>query len=72
MTANRSQYMILNADNTDTERRGRQNLAYSRRPALPPIRTSFSLDHHTLKEIAREQHPGDTPREIRQHVQSMQ
>src|SRR6266545_8105366 len=66
MTANRSQYMIL-----DTERQGRQNLTYSCRPALPPIRTSFSPDNRTLEEIAQEQHPHDMTREIRQHVQQM-
>src|SRR6266545_4217096 len=71
MTANCSQYMILNADDSDAEQQGRQNLAYSRRPALPPIRTSFSPDNHTLEEIAREQHPGDTTHEIRRHVQQM-
>ena len=41
MTANRSQYMILDADDSDAERQGQQNLTYSRRLALPPIRTSF-------------------------------
>ncbi len=65
MTANRSQYMILDTDDSDAERRGQQNLAYSRRPALPLIHTSFFPDNHTLKEIAREQHPHDTTREIR-------
>src|SRR6266511_3903684 len=72
MTANRSQYMILDADNSDMERRGRRNCAYSRGPALPLIRNQHSPDRSTLEEIAREQHPDDSPRETRQRVQLMQ
>ena len=72
MTANRSQYMILNADDSDMERRGRRNRAYSRGPALPLIRNQHSPDRSTLEEIAHEQHPDDSPRETRQQVQLMQ
>ena len=72
MTANRSQYMILDADDSDMERRGRRNRAYSRGPALPLIRNQHSPDRTTLEEIAREQHPDDSPRETRQRVQLMQ
>src|SRR6266542_2589470 len=72
MTANRSQYMILDADDSDMERRGRRNRAYSRGPALPLIRNQYSPDRTTLEEIAREQHPDDSPRETRQRVQLMQ
>src|SRR6266545_266120 len=72
MTANRSQYMILDADDSDMERRGRRNRAYSRGPALPLIRNQYSPDHTTLKEIAQEQHPDDSPRETQQRVQLMQ
>src|SRR6266498_3663037 len=72
MTANRSQYMILDADDSDMERRGRRNHAYSRGPALPLIRNQHSPDRTTLEEIAREQHPDDSPRETRQRVQLMQ
>ena len=64
MTANRSQYMILDTNNSDAERRGRQNLTYSHRLALPPIHTTFSPSHQELEEIAQDQHPGDTPRKI--------
>src|SRR6266508_160434 len=71
MTANRSQYMILDADNSDMERRGRQNTAWTRQPALPYIRNQYSPDRSTLEEIAREQHPDDLPRETRQRVQLM-
>src|SRR6266545_5982126 len=72
MTANRSQYMILDADDSNMERRGRQNTAYTRRPALPPIHDNFSPDNSTLEEIAREQHPDDSARKTRQRVQLMQ
>src|SRR6266540_1766744 len=72
MTANHSQYMILDADDSDMERRGRRNRAYSRGPALPLIRNQYSPDCSTLEEIAREQHPDDSPRETRQRVQLMQ
>src|SRR6266545_3855344 len=71
MTANRSQYMILDADDSNMERRGRQNTAYTRQPALPSIRDNFSPDNSTLEEIAREQHPDDSARETRQRVQLM-
>src|SRR6266542_3963669 len=72
MTANHSQYMILDADDSDMERRGRRNRAYSRGPALPLIRNQHSPDRTTLEEIAREQHPDDSPRETQQQVQLMQ
>src|SRR6266511_3119209 len=72
MTANRSQYMILDADDSDMERRGRRNRAYSRGPALPLIRNQHSPDRSTLEEIAHEQHPDDSTRETRQRVQLMQ
>src|SRR6266542_3000811 len=72
MTANHSQYMILDADDSDMERRGRRNRAYSRGPALPLIRNQHSPDCSTLEEIAQEQHPDDSPRETRQQVQLMQ
>src|SRR6266511_3395440 len=72
MTANRSQYMILDADDSDMERRGQRNCAYSRGPALPLICNQYSPDRTTLEEIAREQHPDDSPRETRQRVQLMQ
>src|SRR6266511_412138 len=72
MTANRSQYMILDADDSDMERRGRRNCAYSRGPALPLIRNQYSPDRSTLEEIAREQHPDDSPPKMRQRVQLMQ
>ena len=71
MTANHSQYMILDANDSDAERRGQQNTAYTRRPALPPIRDNFSPDNSTLEEIAREQHPDDSARETQQRVQLM-
>src|SRR6266511_3184804 len=71
MTANHSQYMILNADDSDMERRGRRNCAYSRGPALPYIHNQYSPDRSTLEEIAREQHPDDSPHETRQRVQLM-
>ena len=72
MTANRSQYMILDADDSDMERRGQQNTAYTRQPALSHIRNQYSPDRSTLEEIAREQHPNDSPRETCRQVQLMQ
>src|SRR6266511_2134221 len=72
MTANRSQYMILDADDSDMERRGRRNRAYSCGRALPLICNQHSPDRRTLEEIAREQHPDDSPHETRQRVQLMQ
>jgi len=71
MTANRSQYMILDANDSDMERRGRQNTAYTRQPALPYIRDNHSPDRSGLEEIAREQHPDNSPHETRQRVQLM-
>src|SRR6266545_135144 len=71
MTANRSQYMILDADDSNMEQRGQQNTAYTHQPALPYIRNQYSPDCSTLEEIAREQHPDDSPHETRQQVQLM-
>jgi len=57
MTANHSQYMILNADNNNNDmtiqQRGRQerNLAFRQ---LAPIHTTFSPSCQELEEIARE------------------
>src|SRR6266540_2639191 len=64
--------MILDANDSDMERRGRQNTAYTRQPALSHIRNQYSPDRSTLEEIAREQHPDDSPRETRRQVQLMQ
>ncbi len=55
--------MILDADDSDIEQQGQQSFAYSRRPALPPIRTNFSPSRQELEEIARDQYPHDTTRE---------
>ena len=63
MTANCSQYMILNANDNNIEQQGRQNLAFSRRPALPPIHTNFSPSRQELEEIAQDQYPHNTTHE---------
>ncbi len=75
MTANHSQYMILDTDNNNdnmtVQQWGQQerNLAFER---LPPICTTFSPSHQELEEIAQDQHPGDMPCEIRRRAQMMQ
>ena len=77
MTANRSQYMILNADNNDNnmtiQQQGQQerNIAFEQL-TLPCICSTFSPSCQELEEIAQEQYPHNMTCGLRGRVQAMQ
>ncbi len=73
MTANRSQYMILDAEESTTNvtQRDRQerNRAFGQ---LQPIQSIFTPSRQELEEIAYNLHPEETRQERQRRVQQMQ